>query len=176
MKNLIWLHEEMLRLEHPIFEVANSNAHTFFIWDEKHFINASVNFERLVFIYETLLELPVTIYQGDARDIISKLSYKFGVTEVFTPDAKSIALRRLFEKLKYTVDLNVIEETKLFRYDEEIEYMRFFQFWRAIENRRQLLSDPMKNDKREIEVKQNTNSDLVFSLKKNDRPEFRSSP
>ena len=149
MNNLIWLHEEILRMDHLVFEVAGPNAQVFFVWDEKRFASASINFKRLVFIYETLTKLPVTVYRGETRDVINKLTYKFGVTEVFTPEAKSISLRRTFEKLQFTVDLNIVEDNKLFRYNDDIEYTRFFQFWRAIENRDQLLCNLTEAEKQD---------------------------
>ena len=149
MNNLIWLHEDMLRTEHLVFEIAGSNPHSFFVWDEKRFVDAGINFKRLVFIYQTLINLPVTIYRGDTRDVVNKLSYKFGVSEVFTPDANSVSLRRTFDKLQYIVDLNIVEDAKLFRYNDEVEYTRFFQFWRAIENRVQLLNVAEQSDNHE---------------------------
>ena len=149
MNNLVWLHEEILRTDHLVFEVAGPNAQAFFVWDEKRFASASINFKRLVFIYETLSKLPVKIYRGETRDVINKLSYKFGITEVFTPGAKSISLQQTFEKLQLIVDLNIIEDTKLFYYNDDVEYTRFFQFWRAIENRDQLVDSPAQIEKQD---------------------------
>ena len=134
MNKLIWLHEEMLRIQHPIFDNLDSNSHIFYIWDAAHIKSASLNSKRLVFIYETLCELPVTIYKGNTRDVINHLCYKHSKNEIFTPAANSVALKRLFNSLRYVTQINIIDDMQLFDYEDSLEYTRFFQFWKSIKN------------------------------------------
>ena len=69
MAGLVWLHEEALRADHPVF-AAVPGATALFCWDVDYMAAADIGLRRQIFIYESLLELDVTIIRGAASQVL----------------------------------------------------------------------------------------------------------
>ena len=55
MRNsLIWIHEDALRITHPVFKLAPNGTEALFVWDNPYFQKLDYSLKRLVFIYESL--------------------------------------------------------------------------------------------------------------------------
>ena len=70
--SLIWLHEDALCASHPVFSAAPSVCEAVFVWDDAYLQHAHYSLKRLVFLYETLCELPVTIIRGHTLEEIGR--------------------------------------------------------------------------------------------------------
>ena len=69
MAGLVWLHEEALRADHPVF-AAVPGAKALFCWDIDYMAAADIGLRRQIFIYESLLDLDVTIIRGAASQVL----------------------------------------------------------------------------------------------------------
>ena len=63
MAGLIWLHEEALRADHPVF-AAGPGATALFCCDVYYMAAADIGLRRQIFIYRSLLVLDVTIIRS----------------------------------------------------------------------------------------------------------------
>ena len=139
MANLIVLHEDALRLSHPIFnnETKSLSAHNnwekpVFIWDTDYFSYAGHSFKRLVFIYETLSALPVDIYHGKMDDVIVQLIQEKNLTNLFIPKTPNPQLRKFINFARTMVSTHVIDDEAFVSLDRTPDLGRFFRYWSKV--------------------------------------------
>ena len=128
MSGLIWLHEDALRVDHPVFTAAGSDYPAFFIWDDAYLQAMDYGFKRLVFIYESLCELPLTILHGDQQDCLSGLARQHG-GRIFVPATPNPLLQGSFERLQQEFEVDVIADTPFVELAREPDLKRFFRYW-----------------------------------------------
>ena len=139
MANLIVLHEDALRLSHPIFnnETKSLSAHNnwekpVFIWDTGYFSEAGYSLKRLVFIYETLTALPVDIYHGKMDDVIVQLIQEKNLTNLFIPKTPNPQLRQFINFARTMVSTHVIDDEVFVSLDRTPDLGRFFRYWNKV--------------------------------------------
>lgn len=123
---IIWVHEDALRQSHPVFSAAKNSKAAIFIWDNTYFQAQGYTTKRLLFIYECLLEIDVTIIVGDTVKTLSDLSDDV-VYMAFTPnpDFKAVA-----EVLRVkSINVEVVEDEPLSQIPFDTDMGRFFRFW-----------------------------------------------
>jgi hypothetical protein len=139
MANLIVLHEDALRLSHPIFnnETKSLSAHNswekpVFIWDTDYFSDAGYSFKRLVFIYETLSALTVDIYHGKMDDMVVQLIQEKNLTNLFIPKTLNPQLRQFINFARTMVSTHVIDDEAFVSLDRKPDLGRFFRYWNKV--------------------------------------------
>ena len=70
MKTIVWLHGDGLSPQNPAL-VANEGAPAVFVFDDALLTQWQIGLKRVVFLYESLLELPVSIRRGDVAAEVS---------------------------------------------------------------------------------------------------------
>jgi len=135
MINLIWLHEDALRSSHKVFAEAQENFQTVFIWDEAYFRQMDYSFKRLVFIYETVCELPCDIYKGEAFEVLSSLARSNEAKILYFPQTPNPALKLIAQNLSKTLDVVIVPDEPFVVLDKELNLRRFFNYWKIAQNR-----------------------------------------
>lgn len=128
MSGIIWLHEDALRADHPVFAEADSETPAWFVWDEAYLREMDYGFKRLLFIYETLIELPVTVVRGGLLPSLSTLAQQNG-GRIWVPETPNPYLIRTTERLAEVHDVSVIEDVPFVRLPREPDLKRFFRYW-----------------------------------------------
>ena len=126
---LIWLHEEALRATHPVFRSAPAGSRSIFIWDDGYFQKLDYSFKRLVFIYESLCELPVDILQGDIISVIKEIA----PTQLYVPASNKPHLLSVIDNLKSIANLQIIQDKGFVTIPTATDLRRFFKYWTAAE-------------------------------------------
>ena len=103
---LIWVHEDMLRADHPAFHAAD-DAGAIFVWDDAYFDQMDYGLNRRVFIYETLLELPVDIYRGDTGSVFAPY---FSPQTILTGKTPNPHLKAIMADLRATCAVTTIAD------------------------------------------------------------------
>ena len=124
MADLIWIHDEALRADHPVMTGATGEA--VFIWDEAYMNRLHMGFKQKVFIYEALTALPVTIYQGDTVAVLRELAAGGGITTAASPNPE---LRALMTALRQHAPLTLIEDEVFAHLSGPADLRRFFRYW-----------------------------------------------
>lgn len=137
MTDLILLHQNCLSTQHPVFSEA-LNSQAVFIWDNDYFKKEAYSLKRLVFIYESLLELPVEIYQGSTLEVVEVLIQQHGSKKLWLAETPDAWLKQQLAMLTAKVELCWVPD-KPFVELEQKEYTRFFKYWNKA--KRQLLND-----------------------------------
>ena len=128
MSDLIWLHEDALRARHPLFDAA-PDARACFIWDDAYFDAMHYGLKRRVFLYETLIELPVTIYQGETVATLRALAQQNGASRILTGKTPNPHLRGFCDELRGTVPVTTLADKAFVQMDAPPELKRFFKYW-----------------------------------------------
>ena len=139
MSHLIWIHEDALSENHPVFRVSKEDVYPFFIWDNDYFRLMDYGYNRLNFIYQTLSELPVEVYKGSTIDVLLQLKKVYGASSLFMPASLNVRLQYFQTLISNHMDVNVIENDPFVKDDFDLKQKRFFYFWKRI--RSKLLSN-----------------------------------
>ena len=123
MSALIWLHEDALRVDHPVFKAAGEGAEAVFIWDDAYFQSEGYSLKRLVFIYELLADLNITCLKGETEAVLK--SYGRG-REIFVPETPNPIFKAIIESLD---SASIIPDTPLVIVADDVDLRRFFRFW-----------------------------------------------
>jgi hypothetical protein len=132
MVDLIWLHEGALRRTHPIFALAGKGAPALFIWDRDRFAAGHVGVRRQLFIHETLAELDVEIYEGDAADLMPRLLAARGINRLLVPASPDPVILKQIADIRQAmsaVTVDLIEDTPFVTLTMEPDLGRFFRYW-----------------------------------------------
>lgn len=128
-QTLIWIHEEALRVTHPVFTSAPQGTRAVFVWDDKYFQQLDYSLKRLIFIYETLCELPVDIIRGDTTSVIKALaSY-----ELYIPESHKPHIVQLINSLKLITKVEIIKDESFVQLPQMKDLKRFFKYWNMAE-------------------------------------------
>lgn len=125
---IIWLHDEALRVSHPVFSVAPKQAKAIYIWDDAYLRQSGYSLKRLVFVYETLCALPIEIIQGDTLTILLQLK----ASAIYIPNSQNPFFQSVIRELsKLTVQIVQDETFVIIPNDPDLR--RFFHYWKKAE-------------------------------------------
>jgi hypothetical protein len=124
-KCLILIHPEALRADHPVFKFSTGDTQSIFVWDEKLFKELNYSMKRLIFIYESLIELPVDIIHGSTFEMITACNPE----KILIPSTHNPVLNEYYQALRSIAPLEVIEDEAFVTMKSDIPYSRFFQYW-----------------------------------------------
>jgi hypothetical protein len=134
-KALILLHEESLRMTHPVFHAAPRGAQVIYIWDDEYIQRTGYSLKRLIFIYESLSELDVEILRGDTQSILEQINPSI----VYIPRTNNPLLLEMIESVHKVLPVELVEDEPFVKLEKPMEYKRFFQYWGKAEKKAFLL-------------------------------------
>jgi hypothetical protein len=127
--SIIWLHDEALRLTHPVFATAPACADAVFIWDDTYLKNSGYSLKRLIFIYETLCTVPIDIIHGDTLTMLRTLA----ATSLYIPYSPNPFVQNIISELSAIMEVHVVQDVPFVRVSEDIDVTRFFKYWKRAE-------------------------------------------
>jgi hypothetical protein len=128
---LILVHEESLRMTHPIFHVAPRGARAVYVWDDAYFVLTGYSLKRLIFIYETLCGLEVDIIRGDTRRILHEINPSL----VYIPLTNNPLLLEMIASVREVSSVEMVADIPFVDLEKTMEFRRFFQYWRRAEKK-----------------------------------------
>lgn len=129
-QELIWIHEDALRESHPVNEGLNLSEDGFFVWDAEYLKAMNYGYKRLVFIYETLCELGVPIYEGNTESVALALISARGATTLRTAYTPNPALQDIASSLAQSTSVVTFEDTPFVTLERPLKLKRFFGYWK----------------------------------------------
>lgn len=126
---LILLHEEALRTNHPVFLTAPPQTKSLFIWDDRYFREVNYSLKRLVFIYETLCEMPIEILQGETFTVIKDL----GPEVLYVPKSNNPIICERIRSLEPLTQIELVDDERFVTLKNQNDFKRFFQYWKRAE-------------------------------------------
>jgi hypothetical protein len=131
MTAVVWVHEEALRADHPVFQAA-PDARSVFCWDKVYLDHANIGLNRQLFIYECLVPLDVDIFAGTAASIFAALAKQDAITEIFMADTPNQLLHAELDRVGQAVPgsrVTLVPDRPFVQIDTPPELGRFHRYW-----------------------------------------------
>jgi len=129
MTAIIWVHADCLHPRSPAF-AAFPGAPAVFVWDDDELRRTGWTLKRIGFVYECLLDLPVTIRRGDPVAEVRRFAEEHGASSIVTmatPDphlqAQTLALNAQILPVEPFADIK-----------GPVDLGRFSRYWRKAES------------------------------------------
>ena len=132
LKPVLWMHGEALGPANPAL-VAHPGAPAVFVFDRELIVQASLSLKRLGFLYECLLELPVTLRHGDVAEEVLAFARRHGADGVVTTAAVDPRFALLRERIAAQLPVQVLEPEPFVELPESVDLARFSRYWRRAE-------------------------------------------
>jgi hypothetical protein len=131
-KPIIWIHGDCLSPKNPAFE-EYPDTPAIWVWDDVLLEEWQISLKRITFIYECLLELPVTIRRGDIGTEILAFAEEQNATQIVTTDSPSPRFKKICDRIQKSLNVQVLEVKPFFDYDGFIDLKRFSRYWKVAE-------------------------------------------
>ena len=131
MAGLVWLHEEALRADHPVFAAAPGAA-ALFCWDVDYMVAADIGLRRQIFIYETLLDLDVTIIRGAASQVLPLVARRDQAMQLYIPETSNLLIQQEVSKVKAAlaeIEVKLVSDWPFVQLEATPDLGRFFRYW-----------------------------------------------
>jgi hypothetical protein len=127
-KAIVWVHGDCLRPSNPaLLEYAAAPA--LFVFDDALLKDWRISLKRVQFMYECLLEMPVSIRRGDVAREVAAFAREHGATLIGTTDSPSPRFMTVYDALKPDFTIDVVPEAPFLDYDGFIDLKRFSRYW-----------------------------------------------
>lgn len=127
---VVWVHGDCLSPHGPAL-VAAPGAPAVWVWDDALVEEWRLTLKRLVFIYECLLELPVTIRRGDVATEVAAFAREHGAARVLTAESPSPRFRETVDEIGRSHPVDVLPVAPFLPYDGCLDLARFARYWRV---------------------------------------------
>jgi len=129
---IVWLHGDNLNPHSPALTAA-AYAPALWVWDDALLARAPISLKRIVFLYECLLELPVTIRRGDVADEVLRFAAEQGADGVLTNATPAPGFAAIRQQLELTLPVVVLPEDAFVTPPAGLDLRRFNRYWRKVE-------------------------------------------
>ena len=129
---IIWVHEEALGSRNPAL-LEQPDRPSIFVFDTRWIREACISRKRLGFLYESALDLPVTLRKGDvAREVIAFVErhQADGVVSSLPVDPR---LERIAESIEQHCQLDLLAPEPFVDMPRPPRLGRFSRYWRDAE-------------------------------------------
>lgn len=131
MHTIIWIHGDNLHPNGPALR-ANPGAPAVWVWDEALLREWRISLKRVVFMYECLLELPVSIRRGQIVAEIVAFAGEQGATQIATAASPSPRFAAICRKLEQAgLQVTVYDPEPFVAYNGRFDLKRFSRYWRV---------------------------------------------
>ncbi|MDP5337123.1 MAG: hypothetical protein NWQ28_00920 [Nodularia sp. (in: cyanobacteria)] len=131
-KPIVWVHGDCLSPENPALQ-EYPEAPAIWVWDEELITEWQLSLKRITFIYECLLELPVTIRRGNVGQEVLAFAEEHNADLVVTAASPSPRFNHICDEIEKSLRLEVWETEPFFEYDGYIDLKRFSRYWKVAE-------------------------------------------
>lgn len=129
MSVVIWVHDECLNPEARVFR-EHPSAPAVFVWDDRAIENEQWTLKRIGFVYECLLELPVSIRRGDVVTELTGFAAAHGASRIVTSGFVNPRLAGIAARFP---TLEVIREPPFLDLPRSPGLRRFSHYWAKAE-------------------------------------------
>lgn len=131
-KPIVWVNGDCISPKNSALQTY-ANAPAIWVWDDALLEEWQISLKRIVFIYECLLELPVTIRRGDVATEVIAFAKEHGADGVATTESPSPRFEAICDALEdaSSLEIEVWSPDPFLDYDGYIDLKRFSRYWRV---------------------------------------------
>lgn len=138
MKTIVWIHGDNLSPQNPAL-LENPDAPSVFVFDDVLLEEWGIGLKRITFLYESLLELPVTIRRGDVAAEVVAFAKQQGATRIVMYESVSprfVTICKTISKNMPTGSrLEVVKGEPFIDIDGRLDLKRFSRYWQAVKDK-----------------------------------------
>jgi hypothetical protein len=134
MTHIIWIHGDALRPSNPAL-IAYPDAPAVFVWDDELLTKYGLSFKRIVFMYEALLELPVTIYRGNVVEQVTAFARTHTADTIVTSGTPAPRFAAICQQLRRTHTVEILAEPAFVDIPMSTDIKRFSRYWQVAKQR-----------------------------------------
>lgn len=128
---IVWLHGDNLSPYSPALTAA-VDAPALWVWDDARLERTPISLKRILFLYECLLELPVTIRRGNVAAEVLHFATEQGADGVITNASPAPGFAAIRRQLEQTLPVVVLAEAPFVTPPAGIDLRRFSRYWRNV--------------------------------------------
>ena len=129
---ILWIHEEALGPTNPALR-AWPQAPALFVFDTEWIERSRISRKRLGFLYETALELPLTLRKGDVAAEVLAFAQRHRADGVVTSTGVDPRLQQIAEAIKTVLPLQELDPDPFVELPRPPRLGRFSRYWREAE-------------------------------------------
>jgi hypothetical protein len=131
-KPIVWVHGDCLSPKNPALQTF-PDAPAIWVWDDALLEEWQISLKRIVFIYECLLELPVTIRRGDVAAEVVAFAKEHNADGVVTADSPSPRFEAICDRIEdgLSLEVKLWSPEPFVNYEGYIDLKRFSRYWRV---------------------------------------------
>ena len=129
---ILWIHEEALGPANPALR-AWPEAPALFVFDTRWIQNSRISRKRLGFLYETALELPLTLRKGDVVAEVLAFARRHQADGVVTSTGVDPRLQQIAEAVETEMPLQELDPDPFVELSRPPRLGRFSRYWREAE-------------------------------------------
>jgi cytochrome c oxidase assembly factor CtaG len=134
MPPILWIHGDCLRPTNPAL-LAHPDAPAIFVWDDELLKQYQISLKRIVFMYEALLELPVTIYRGDVITQLTAFADQHQADSIVTTVSPAPRFTAICRQLRQRYRVEVLAEPAFVDIPTTTDIKRFSRYWQVAKSR-----------------------------------------
>lgn len=129
---LIWVHGDCLSPANPALQMY-PDAPAIWVWDDALIDEWQLSLKRIKFIYECLLELPVTIRRGDVATEVISFAQECDRHAIVTVTSPSPRFKNICQNIASQLPITVLPTEPFFEYEGYIDLKSFSRYWKVAE-------------------------------------------
>jgi hypothetical protein len=130
MTPIVWIHGDALRPSNPAL-ITYPDAPAVFVWDDELLTKYGLSFKRIVFMYEALLELPVTIYRGNVVEHVTAFARLHNADTIVTSGTPAPRFAAICQQLRRTHTVEILAEPAFVDVPASTDVKRFSRYWQV---------------------------------------------
>ncbi|ABB57898.1 hypothetical protein [Synechococcus elongatus] len=130
MKPIVWIHGDALSPQNPAL-LRHPKAPALWVWDDSLLKDWQISLKRVVFIYECLLELPVTIRRGDPATELRRFAQAHGADCIATTDSPSPRFNQIADAIEADFNLEICDGPEFAAIEGYVDLKRFSRYWKT---------------------------------------------
>lgn len=126
--SIVWVHADSLNPDGAVFK-ANPKAPAIFVFDEVLLREYNLSLKRMVFLYECLLQMPVTLRKGEVAEQVLLFAQEHGAQAIHTTYSPSPRFAQIAKQIaRRQPNLRVYQKPD-FAEDRAYDLKRFSRYW-----------------------------------------------
>ena len=129
---VIWVHEEALGTSNPVL-LKQPDSPGVFVFDTEWIQEACISRKRLGFLYESALDLPITLRKGDVVNEVITFAERHNADGILSSLPVDPRLERIAAAIKERYPLKLLEPEPFVTMARPPRLGRFSRYWREAE-------------------------------------------
>ena len=131
-RSIIWVHEEALGLSNPAL-LEQPDRPAIFVFDSRWIREACISRKRLGFLYESAIDLPITLRKGDVAQEVIAFAERHQADGVVSSLPVDPRLERIAASIEHHCQLELLKPEPFVDLPRPPRLGRFSRYWREAE-------------------------------------------